>query len=137
MKILQGIWLIFRYWRLILSFRSMPPLPANWRDMEQVREFFIAFIKSDLINELTKLTPTKWDDNARRMLLALAEQQRIWAIAWNVLHFEEKTIQRPTLRERIRERWSMMGTSAISESRVDEVECLTDAIRAIETAFGE
>jgi len=135
-NLLAGLSLVFRHWRLILAFRTMPEFPTNWRNKEEVRKFFIAFVKSELALELTRLTPTKWDDHTLRVLVALAERQSIWDVAWNMLRFEESPPQRQTLRERIRDRWNARGLGSSTPTSIDDTEILVTAVRTVEGLFG-
>jgi hypothetical protein len=135
MAVLAFVW---THWRLIVSLRSFPKLPDNWKDAEQVRIFFVALMRSDVAHELTKLLPIRWGDNSRLILAVLADSPTLWNIAWdfaNGIDHSDST-RRETIRGRIRDRLSQMfrQTSAMP-AHAEDVEELVAAIQATKLVF--
>ena len=79
-SLLSFIKVAWKYRMLLLSFTSFPKLPNSWKSSEEVRVFFIAFMRSDTAHEFVKMTPIKWDDVMRPILATLAEIPMIWDI---------------------------------------------------------
>jgi len=100
--------IVWQNWALICSLGTFPKLPENWKDSAQVRTFLIALLQSATVEELVKKMPQlKWaDKDFRSLLIALAQNDTIWNLVWNMHAIQEEKEQKKSLRERIRERIS-------------------------------
>jgi hypothetical protein len=104
-SILSVIWMVWKNWNFICSFKTFPALPNNWKDSNQVRTFFIALMRSDCVGELIKLVPgIKWTDITRTLLAELASNDILWNLVWGIatntaIHEQDRKL---SIRERIR-----------------------------------
>jgi len=130
--------LMWKHWRLIISLSSFPKLPDNWKDSEQVRVFFVALMRSDVAHEITKLIPLRWGDNARFLLVNLADNPELWGLAWafaNGVDYSDSG-NRSTIRDRIRDRLSQMfGRTSTMPELAGDVEELVAAIQVTQLIF--
>ena len=133
------LWFVYKHWRLIVSLRSFPKLPDNWKDSEQVRIFFVALMQSDTIRELAKILPVRWNDNYRLILATLADNPTLWNIAWDFAGGGDHgdSGKRETMRDRIRNRLSQMfGRTSTIPEHAENVEELVAAIETVKLIFG-
>jgi hypothetical protein len=138
--IISGLFFALSHWRLILSLRSFPALPTDWKSSTQVRKFLIEALQSNTLVEIITLTPTKLDDQLRLALIEFAQNDLLWNTAWEIafrVDNDDSVIDRRiTFRDRIRNR--ILGTSSrefITEVMVVGTEDLAKKIKALSLIF--
>ena len=91
-------------------FDKFPPLPADWRNSEQVRQWFVALLDSPFARGFVRDISLQWNDTLRQSLLAAAQQSVIWDTIWSIFMQEGNKILPIPKPEpaRIRERISQL-----------------------------
>ena len=134
-----GVMWGLKHWQLILAAIRMPKLPTDWQNSEQVRLFVIAFLRSDMAGELTRLMSTRWSAAVRVRVAAFAESPQLWAMAWEVICSPENAVaEKQRLRDRIRARFaSRSAQERVLAEQADGVEELAEVVQALNLMFGK
>ena len=137
----------FKHRKLILSIRTFPAIPKNWRDSEEVRIFTSLMAKSPATIELVAIIPMRWTANTLSRIGALAENKILWGVVWTFI--ADKEIDRDetslvpkklTFRERVRQRLDKQKVQTpedviISSVDLSEVEDLITFAKNMQLLF--